>query len=303
MSVYITNSPPPERSVVRSPVRQTQCRKARPFELTEPDWQRRDDFWQEYRLRVELGSGNSGQVYLVENQEGDYFALKVFNSMPSNKTEFLVQMALNQSCDWFVKYYGLYLIPEPHQRDKMVYAVLMEYVPGGQADALDLDREQVKGIAIQLLCQLACMHGAGFLHRDIKPANVLIDVDNELIAHLADFGVACTIQPKQPFTSCERPEGDRVFVAPELWPQQLALPSVKSDIWSLGLTLFMLLDPSIAPPFVTDSLETWKKDRAYILEEAAKLSDQDELESLIKGMMSLEPAERPTAEQALALIL
>lgn len=85
------------------------------------------------------------------------------------------------------------------------------------------------------------------IHQDIKPANILIDDAGN--ARLSDFGLAKCItesieSPFQDFydqniKATAALSGTPYFMAPELWAN--AKPSVKSDIFSLGVTFYNVL--------------------------------------------------------------
>lgn len=89
---------------------------------------------------------------------------------------------------------------------------------------------------------LAFAHGQGVLHRDVKPQNVLVLPTSYV---LADFGLARAIDAGHS-SSLER------FSYRHASPQILdgAAPAVADDVYSLGSTLFTLLDGR--PPFAAD---------------------------------------------------
>ncbi len=91
---------------------------------------------------------------------------------------------------------------------------------------------------------LSFAHGQGVLHRDIKPQNILVLPTSYVVA---DFGIARHIDASQRTSSVDW------FTFQHASPQILdgERPSVADDIWSLGSTLFMLLDGE--PPFASDN--------------------------------------------------
>jgi hypothetical protein len=92
---------------------------------------------------------------------------------------------------------------------------------------------------------LSFAHGHGLLHRDIKPANVLCLPTSYV---LADFGIARPVDATHT-SSVEW------FSVRHASPQVIdgGVPTVADDIWSVGSTLFTLLDGR--PPFAADSAE------------------------------------------------
>ena len=88
---------------------------------------------------------------------------------------------------------------------------------------------------------LAFAHTQGFLHRDVKPQNILVLPTSYV---LADFGIARMADSAN--TSSLQLVSYR-HAAPQMLDG--AEPSAADDLWSLGSTLFTLLDG--APPFAT----------------------------------------------------
>lgn len=90
-------------------------------------------------------------------------------------------------------------------------------------------------IATQVASALQYAHDQGTLHRDIKPANVLLDREGGV--WLTDFGLAKAME-----TDDVTRTGDVVGTLRYMAPEQFAgTPSIHSDTYSLGLTLYEIL--------------------------------------------------------------
>ncbi|MGW4768638.1 protein kinase domain-containing protein [Nocardia sp. NPDC004278] len=88
---------------------------------------------------------------------------------------------------------------------------------------------------VKLAGAIESAHRAGILHRDVKPANVLLSAYGE--PQLTDFGIARI--PGGFRTSSRLITGSPAFTAPEVLKG--AEPTVRSDVYGLGSTLFALL--------------------------------------------------------------
>jgi YVTN family beta-propeller protein len=119
------------------------------------------------------------------------------------------------------------------------YIAMAHLREGSLADRVDLDgplpwAEAVR-IAIKLAGALETAHRAGTLHRDVKPENVLLSDYGE--PELTDFGIA-RVEGRY-----ETGTGQIAVSAAHAGPEVLEgrSASVRSDVYSLGSTLFSML--------------------------------------------------------------
>ena len=97
--------------------------------------------------------------------------------------------------------------------------------------------------AIEALLQATqYLHGQGWLHCDIKPANLLLDSKGMVL--LSDFGDSQEINSRN---ASARPVGSVGYMAPELFNAN-ASPSIQTDIYSIGITIYELLTGERAFP-------------------------------------------------------
>ncbi|HET9137855.1 serine/threonine-protein kinase [Actinophytocola sp.] len=126
--------------------------------------------------------------------------------------------------------------------------IVMEYYDlGSLHDRLrnlgPLPVNEVVAVGIAVADALAFAHTQGFLHRDVKPQNILILPTSYV---LADFGIA-RLADAGNTTSLQMVSYRHA--APQMIDGQS--PAAADDLWSLGSTLFTLLDG--APPFATEN--------------------------------------------------
>ncbi|OEL30822.1 putative receptor-like protein kinase, partial [Dichanthelium oligosanthes] len=146
-------------------------------------------------------------------------------------------------------------------------------------------------IAVDVARALAYLHHEchrQILHLDVKPANILLD--GGLRAHVSDFGVSMSIA--QGLTSVDtRGRGTLGYMAPEI---SLSKLSVKSDVYSYGMTLLELIsgrrsfekgkDSSETPDFFARVVQE-KMARGALMEvvdAAMARADEGEVEEVVK---------------------
>ncbi len=128
--------------------------------------------------------------------------------------------------------------------------LLMPYLTAGSLqDRLDHDGrlpwQDVVRIGARIAGALEAAHRADVLHRDIKPANILVSAYGEPM--LADFGIA---QVEGARTQTSSITASIAHAAPELLSGRA--PSVASDVYALGSTMYALLTGLPAFSRITD---------------------------------------------------
>jgi serine/threonine-protein kinase PknK len=118
--------------------------------------------------------------------------------------------------------------------------LVMPYYPKGSLEALisrhgPLDWVEMLSVGVKIAGALDAAHRAGILHRDVKPGNILLSDYGE--PQLTDFGIARVSGGFQ--TSSGLITGSPAFTAPEVL--EGGVPTVASDVYSLGATLFCAL--------------------------------------------------------------
>lgn len=107
--------------------------------------------------------------------------------------------------------------------------------------------QEIVRIVIDVAQALAHAHHLGILHRDIKPANLLLDTTGAI--WVTDFGLAKVETQDHTITRSGDFIGTLRYVAPE---QLHGKADRRSDVYSLGLTLFELL--TLQPAFADEPL-------------------------------------------------
>jgi eukaryotic-like serine/threonine-protein kinase len=135
---------------------------------------------------------------------------------------------------------------------------VMEYLEGSDLRAVLRERGVLApSLAVDYILQavqaVAEGHVRGVVHRDIKPSNVFLSrrADGTPLIKVLDFGIAKTIESDAvESTSLTSSDDVRLGSPAYMPPEQLQNPrdaDTRSDIWSLGATLYELLCGR--PPF------------------------------------------------------
>ena len=205
-----------------------------------------------YRIVDLIGYGGFGAVYKAEcSQTGQHVALKQsFDPRHIHTFQGEFNILCKLSDNHLPRYHKMF------EEDDNGYLV-MELIPGQSLlDVLKkrkgpLDEERVKRYAIQLCNVLTYLHGQDppLIHRDIKPANIRLTPEN--VIKLVDFGLL-----KEGINTTHtsiRGAGTPAYAPLEQWGKTGEHTSPKSDIYSLGATLYHLLTGrlpivAISPP-------------------------------------------------------
>lgn len=136
-----------------------------------------------------------------------------------------------------------------------LHFLVMPYLGGGSAATRlaargRLPLDEVLDIGVQIARALVAAEEYNILHRDIKPANILFTEKGE--AKLTDLGLAKNFQDPldEGLTQTGIACGTPLYFSPE---QAKGSPhlDIRSDIYSLGITLYHLIEGS--PPFTAES--------------------------------------------------
>lgn len=245
---------------------------------------------QDFEKKAVIGEGSHALVYLVENEQGEKRALKVYKPEPGKYADmernFLVEASalLKVAHPNIVKLYDFSV-----EKDR--FSLLMEYCPYGclkfqleDKGSFPLNKTLKTGISI--LRGLMELHANNIIHRDIKPDNILQGENGTV--KLADFGLATD----ETELLGKRPKGTVAYMSPEQYTEFHKVDE-RSDIYSLGATLFHLYTGKelFESDDLDDILESHRLETTPALTEYIPDCPQS-FNYIIRKMISKNPADR-----------
>jgi hypothetical protein len=146
----------------------------------------------------------------------------------------------------------------------------------------------------EMASTLVYLESEKVIHFDIKPQNIVVNGDpsspGSVTVKLIDFGIAERGEEHDPKQKVKMAGGTAAYASPELTEGELDV-GAPTDIWSLGVTLFYMTNPS-AGRFRPELL--WHDGRPQIE------GRSEELAILCVKMLKRDPVDRITAGEILA---
>lgn len=137
-------------------------------------------------------------------------------------------------------------------------------------------------------------HLRGIIHRDLKPSNILADARGE--PHILDFGIAVFLQedPDGRITQSGEFTGTVEFASPEQAAGLTAEMDVRSDVYSLGVILYVMLTRRLPYPMIGPTRERLEVIRISppVRPSTVVQSLRGDLEVIVLRALAKEPKDR-----------
>ena len=271
-------------------------------------------FFDQYKLLDLVGVGGMGWVYRAINPKtNQIFALKVLLERFKNDRGMVVRFEQEAKAGMLLNHENIVRTFGYGVAGGLPY-VVMEYVEG--PSLLELLRlrersrlhwEQACDIARQAALGLQCVHGAGLVHRDIKPQNLLVEKSGQV--KLLDFGLTMLHEGESGDEfSMAMIFGHECVGTAAFMPPEQAMDSLKSDarsdVYSLGCTLFAILTGDTPFPF-SDTKDVLKGHASMIPKNVCDIvaGIPRPVGDIIAKMLAKDPNDRySTAEEVAAAL-
>ncbi|KAI6176413.1 Protein kinase domain-containing protein [Aphelenchoides bicaudatus] len=245
-----------------------------------------------YEIEHTIGKGNNAVVKLAKHRiTKTEVAIKIIDKRrldPESlkKVYREIQVLKKTKHPHIIKLYQvmestnmLYLVTEYAKRGE-----IFDFIAKHKKMTEDMAREKFW----QIISAVDYLHKHNLCHRDLKAENILLDANYDI--KLVDFGFSNFWQTDNLLnTYC----GSAPYASPEIFEgRPYTGPEV--DIWSLGVCLYVLVCGVL--PFEGGNLQQLR-DRVLSGRIRIPFFLSTECEALIRKMLTLDPAKRPTIEQ------
>lgn len=155
-------------------------------------------------------------------------------------------------------------------------------------------------VAEQVCCALVAAESHGLVHRDLKPSNLMLVAHeltgtNSVLVKVIDFGLAKAVVALENHASHPSFSGTPEFASPEQFDSSKATLDARSDIYSLGATLWYLLCGKA--PFSGDLGTLRDHQRQLPVEDLTNVPTP--LANLLRSMLATDPNARPQSAREL----
>jgi serine/threonine-protein kinase len=250
-----------------------------------------------YKILRPIGQGGVGLVYLAEHSSlKRRVAIKVIRS-DMEDDEIRQRFSRESRAAASLDHPNLVRVHDFCTENGTSFLV-MEYVRGQSFEEIIKRRGRLPvpeaiGYLIQAAKGLAHAHSRSIVHRDIKPSNIIVDADS--VVKILDLGLVRFVDHRADDLT-ERLGGTGILGSPDYIAPEQALnkPDERSDIYSLGATLYFLLLGE--PPF-NDSRSRSGKLMAHQLNPVVPLHRRDNripegLSIVVQRMLAKNPSDR-----------
>ncbi len=281
----------------------------------------------DYRLIRELGRGGMGIVYLAQQISLDrQVAVKLLPFASLLEPKYIERFKNEARAAAQLEHPNIVPVYSVGH-DQGIHYYAMRYIAGQSLDQLIADARQAHdatdgtgesgashapgkhtvtstklAAVLEQFAEVAealhCAHEYGVVHRDIKPSNLLCDERQKL--WLADFGLA-RFQSNRPLTRTGEMIGTLRYMSPEQAAGQAELIDLRTDIYSLGATLYELLTlrPAVVGPEGPGLMNIIERDAPVRIRKLCPEIPRD-VQTLVEKAMSKHREDRYASAQLFA---
>ena len=192
-----------------------------------------------YEILEKIGTGGMSDVYKAKcHKLNRYVAVKVLKQEFSENENFVSKFRIEAQAAASLMHPNIVNVYDVGAEND-IYYIVMELVEGITLKKYierkaRLSYKEAVSIAIQVSMGIEAAHNNHIIHRDIKPQNIIISREGKV--KVTDFGIAKAATSN---TITSNVMGSMHYTSPE--QARGGYSDEKSDIYSLGITLFEML--------------------------------------------------------------
>ena len=215
-----------------------------------------------YKLLELIGDGGMGLVYLAEQEEPVKRRVAIKLVKPGMDTkQVIARFEAERQVLALLDYPNIAHVFDAGMTANGRPYFVMEYVKGlsitEYCDQHRLNIEKRLRLFQQVCDAVHYAHQKGIIHRDIKPSNILVTVQGDrAIPKIIDFGIAKALTHSFTEGTLFTQQGQLLGTPEYMSPEQVDMATqdidTRSDIYSLGVLLYVLLSGSL--PFDAEAL-------------------------------------------------
>lgn len=208
----------------------------------------------DYKIIKKIGEGGMGAVYLAEDSMlGRKVAIKVLNHSISQDVHIIQRFQQEAKLQALLVHPNIVTL-HSFFKENTDYYIVMEFAEGETLKQRikklgSINEAGALKLILGVLDAVGYANSKGILHRDLKPSNIMVDDSNSV--KIMDFGVA-KILGDRGLTKTGTKMGTLYYMSPEQITADKQIDQ-RTDIYSLGITLYEMLTGSLPFSTSTDS--------------------------------------------------
>ena len=195
-----------------------------------------------YILVAQVGAGGMGAVWKAwDTNDRRWVAVKFLNAIDDDSIRrFRREAQVTQR----LRHPNICTIHDVDEGKGRPYLV-MDFLEGGPIGSAGAPLRALVETMVKVCRAIDYAHKNGVIHRDIKPANIMVSPSGEPC--VTDFGLAKVVMPQSTISIAAAVMGTPSFMPPEQASGRIQAQDEKSDLYSLGATLYTVATGK--PPF------------------------------------------------------
>ena len=273
-----------------------------------------------YKLKEKIAEGSFGDIFLAKDiKTKEIFVIKIveiktklMKKQMKNEIQLLTQLSNNKKIIKLIDHFQY----KKRFSSRLFSILVFEKMDMDLMDLIlataKLPLKDVKKIFYDICLAIKDLHDQGIAHLDIKPDNILLKKTGEATGEatvevkLCDFGFANYLNNfHKKDKKMRKFIGTKEYSSPEIFYNNeeylpISFQAEKSDIWSLGVTLFSLITKLFPFTYLNDRIsDSTEAIFDFLNEYDVNIDDEENCLDLFTQMFKINSWERPSIDDIL----